>query len=224
MSDKNNKGFTPLEIQKRLSINLRKKRKPPFGSVFSITERSGKSLTGFTITELLVVIFIVSLLSAVVFANYRAGERQYALQRSANQLAQDIRRAQVMATATKEFEGQVPDGYGIYFEENNPGQYILFAYFEEGEPYRTVETLKFEERERQIIFISHLDTNLSAQTRRLRIIFLPPDPTVKIYSSASPSPVAPFPHKAETAEINLNYEGGPERTVKVNKAGLIEIE
>jgi len=164
---------------------------------------------GFTLVELMVVVSIISLLSVVVFANYRAGEKQFALQRSAHKLAQDIRRAQNMSMATQEFQGAVPGGYGIYFNITTSTQYILFADLNGSKTYDSsnekVQTLEFEKRVSIIIL---------SPGSPLNIFFFPPDPTVLI--SGNPA--------INSASITLNFEGGSGKTIKVNKAGLIEIE
>ena len=80
-----------------------------------------KKESGFTLTELLVVASIIILFSAIVLANYQTGNKQFALQRSAHKLAQDIRRAQEMAMSAKECEpcgNVVPPGYGIYTQQH----------------------------------------------------------------------------------------------------------
>jgi len=159
----------------------------------------------FTLIELLVVTGIIILLSALVLPNYRTGESQLALQRSANKLAQDIRRAQEMAMSAKEFEGVVPPGgYGINFQTNLTS-YILFAdlnnnkVFDSGE---AIETLSLERG----VKISNL-----SPTSPLTISFTPPDPTVNINPSNS------------LAIITLS-NNGQTKIIKVNKAGLIYVE
>jgi len=159
----------------------------------------------FTLIELLVVTGIIILLSALVLPNYRTGESQLALQRSANKLAQDIRRAQGMAMSAKEFEGVVPPGgYGINFQTNLTS-YILFAdlnnnkIFDSGE---AIETLSLERG----VKISNL-----SPASPLTISFTPPDPTVNINPSNS------------LAIITLS-NNGQTKIIKVNKAGLIYVE
>jgi len=159
----------------------------------------------FTLIELLVVTGIIILLSALVLPNYRTGESQLALQRSANKLAQDIRRAQEMAMSAKEFEGVVPPGgYGINFQTNLTS-YILFAdlnnnkIFDSGE---AIETLSLERG----VKISNL-----SPASPLTISFTPPDPTVNINPSNS------------LAIITLS-NNGQTKIIKVNKAGLIYVE
>ena len=167
---------------------------------------------GFTLVELLVSIFIILLMSGIIFANYRAGEQKFALQRSANKLAQDIRRAQQMAMSATECPtgtvcmGQIPlGGYGIYLTIGTPESYILFAdcdgdYYYDGASEKIGDPIEFEEG----IEIDSLSPS------PLTIIFTPPDPTVTINTGASAS-----------ITLSINSQS---KTIKVNEAGLIEIE
>jgi len=166
----------------------------------------------FTLTELLVVMGVILLLLAIILPNYRAGERQFALQRSAHKLAQDLRRAQEMAMATKEFRGWTPrGGYGIFFKIEDPKNYILFAEISDPPNFQydgeseKVETISLEKG----VEIKELSPDSS-----LNIVFLPPDPTTVIQPAAF------------SAKITLSLKDDPAKTksVLVNKAGLIEIE
>ncbi|GAI53556.1 unnamed protein product, partial [marine sediment metagenome] len=76
---------------------------------------------GFTIIEFLIVISIIGIFSIITIPNYRSAQQQLALQRSASKLTQDIRRAQEMAMSTEELStGDLPEGYGIYINKNDP--------------------------------------------------------------------------------------------------------
>jgi len=160
----------------------------------------------FTLVELLVSIFIIILMSGIIFTNYRVGGRQFALQRSANKLAQDIRRAQAMAMGAAEHAGCPAGykyGYGIYLITTESGHYILFADCDNGEDYDSgemVEDIKFEAG----VKIKTLSGD------PLTITFTPPDPKITIF------PVAP-------ASIQLGNDGQT-KTITVNSAGLIEIQ
>lgn len=81
---------------------------------------------GFTLIEILVVIAIIILLSGIIFSNYRSGESQFALLRSAHKLTQDIRRAQEMAMSMREYPGPIPKGYGVYFNFATATQYLIY--------------------------------------------------------------------------------------------------
>ena len=61
---------------------------------------------GFSLVEILVVIFIVGLLSSIVFINYQEVRGQLALNRAAHQLLQDLRRAQEMSMSATDLKGQ----------------------------------------------------------------------------------------------------------------------
>lgn len=160
---------------------------------------------GFTIIELLVVISIIVILTGVVLVGYRTGERQLALQRAANKLAQDIRRVQEMAMSAKEFGGIVPEGgYGIRFKQEESGHYIIFVDSNNNQDYDPgvdgiVEDVKLEKG----VEISNISNS------PLRITFTPPDPTTTI------KPGIP-------AWIQLGI-GGQFKTINVNEVGMISI-
>ena len=86
-----------------------------------------KSGAGFTLLEITVVIAITSILATIFVIGYRGNEKQFALQRSAFRLSQDLRTAQEMAMAGERFNGAFPTGgYGLYFAQDS-NSYILFA-------------------------------------------------------------------------------------------------
>ena len=83
---------------------------------------------GFTLMEILVVIFIVATISSMLVVNWRKNEERYKLQRAAQEMVQNIRRAQSMALAGKEYNGEIPnESYGVHFEPNQPRSYFIFA-------------------------------------------------------------------------------------------------
>ena len=163
---------------------------------------------GFTLVELMVVIAIIALISVIVFANYREGEKQFSLQRSVHKLAQDIRRAQNMAMAAKEYSGCSTGykyGYGIRLTTAGAetGHYILFADCNNNEDYDSGEMVE------DIEFESGVEIKtLSGDP--LRITFTPPDPTINIKPS-------------DPASIQLGTDSQT-KTITVNNAGLIETE
>lgn len=164
----------------------------------------------FTLVELMVVIGIIVLLTIIILPNYRTGERQLALQRASQKLAQDIRRMAEFSMAAKEFQDQIPlGGYGLHFKVSEKKHYILFADFNGNYQYDAssdglVEKVKIEK---------HVQIyQLSASP--LEITFTPPDPKVTITP------------ESELAQITLSLETNTDKikTVKVNKAGLVYVE
>ncbi len=149
---------------------------------------------GFTLLEITIVISIIVLLGMIFITNYRGGEKQFALKRSAHQLSQDLRGAQEMAMAGKSFNATFPKGgYGIHFKEGL-NSYILFAdcngdgeFDETGNVFITCAEATpdnpYPEKVQEIfleegIEISTLNPRTGGKT--LEITFFPPDPKISI--------------------------------------------
>lgn len=166
---------------------------------------------GFTIIELLVVTGIIALMTALILPNYRSGDRQLALQRSAHKMGQDLRRTQEMAMSAKEFQGQVPSRYGIEFDKDRD-YYILFADLNDNGKYEPsdieVESIAFEKG----VKIQDLFTPDSKTI--VWVAFKPPDPLTTIRD----------PGGRSILKIQLINANNQIKVVSVNNAGLITIE
>jgi len=173
---------------------------------------------GFSLTELIIVISIIGILSVITFPNYRSTQQRLALQRSASKLAQDIRRSQEMAMSMKELPTGLPGGYGIYINKNDsdcPDDdcYHIYADINDDEQYdlgEKVETI-FLEKEVYIEDFVPSSNNFS-------INFKPPDPTVKMKNDAGTD------SDAVTITVALKIDSSKTKTIKVNEAGLIYVE
>ena len=83
---------------------------------------------GFTIIELLVSLGIFIIVTTMVVANFRGGNRSDELKIAAETVASNLRRAQNMALAGELTDGITPPGgYGIYFNLATADRYIIFA-------------------------------------------------------------------------------------------------
>ena len=163
---------------------------------------------GFTLIEITVVSGIIILLAGIVLANYRAGEKQFALRRSAHKLAQDLRTAQEMAMSSRKFGGTFPaGGYGIHFQEGS-GAYILFADSNDSDVYDEGEEVQELSLEKGIKI-----SGLSPDSP-LDITFFPPDPFITINRTAD----------NKSAGISLSFTDGQSITININIAGLIDID
>lgn len=166
---------------------------------------------GFTLIEALVVISMILILSGMVLINQRAGQSQFALQRSAHRLAQDIRRAKALAISTKEFQGEIPrGGYGIYIElETSDSSYKLYADLNGDQKWDAsdgnVEGCDLEKN----IFIRTI-----SPSSPLSVNFKPPDPEVKISQDAT----------SATIELAIRSGSDNTKTITVNELGVVIIK
>lgn len=183
-----------------------------------------KNLGGFTLIELSIVVSIILILSTVVLANYSAGQKELALSRSIYKLAQDLRIAQELAMSTKDF-GSPPSppkgGYGIKFNVSEPNHYILFADCDADKNYDISGSAGQ-------CFNADVAGGYPEKLEDISI-----EKNVKIYSLSagnnliitftSPNPDVYFNPDSSLVIITLSANG-KQKSVKVNKAGLIDIE
>jgi len=165
---------------------------------------------GFTLIEVMTSIFIIVILTTVVLLNYRQNNLHYALSRSANKLAQDIRRAQQMAMSMKECcEDIVPKGYGIYLQAGNT-YYYLYADI-------SGSSDKVYDGGDVIIDTVPLESGVSIQSVNpaspLSINFNPPDPTTTINGDST----------ITDCTITLSVSSQT-KNIYVNKFGMVEIQ
>ena len=136
----------------------------------------GKSLKifvsrGFTLTELLVVVFIIALISGSFLASFWRGQDQYYVAKAAQKLAADLRRAQSLALAGKMQGATAPAGYGLYAP--SAGQYVIFYNTDASKVYGaasvTLETVVLEKA--------------ALSPSGANVFFVPPDPTTYLNGS-----------------------------------------
>lgn len=187
------------------------------------------SSKGFTLLELLVIVGIIATLSLVSLSNYRTGEDKFALQRSANKLAEDLRATEnkaMMGNSTPATFGSIfPDGgYGLYFEAGT-STYTLFSDCNNNAEYEasgaaiscassTISTPFPEAIETLTLEPNVLISNVSPASS-FSVTFFPPDPTIKITGADSQS--------YSQAVITLSLYGET-KTITINTVGLIDID
>lgn len=167
---------------------------------------------GFTLTELLVVIGIIALMTAVVIPNARLGNKRLALERSAQKLAQDIGRALELSLRVQEYNcstGSV-SGYGVHFDINTPTVYLLFVDCDNNQTYNPsqdgiVETIELE---------SGVEISVLSINPKFSVVFVPPDPEVFLN-----------PGGLTEAQVTLREPNGTSiKVVKMNNRGLIDVD
>ena len=116
------KGFTPLEVQKEVSVNVRTKAKPSSSLKGGNTKQSGKLLTGFTLTELLVALAIMIVLIAIAVPTFLSFQKESDLNNGSEEIINTLRLAQ-----NKTMSSEGPSQWGVYFATSTtPHQYTLF--------------------------------------------------------------------------------------------------
>ena len=184
-----------------------------------------KERKGFTLIELMVVMVIITIITTIVLMNYRSGDQQLALNRAANKLAQDIRRAQEMTMSAAQCEpcgDTVPPGYGVVLSRGVwATRYRIYA--DDGdEEFDAGDTIIGEPIDLEAgVFIKWVAIDSSPANCQSGIVnFKPPDPIVNISSHGPNRTGEPW------IEITLALELDDSKTkiVKVNQVGLIYVE
>lgn len=184
----------------------------------------------FTLIEMLVSIGVITLISALFVANYRAGNQRTDLSMVAQSLTADLRRAQNDALALTKYGDALPEGgWGIHIETAT-SSYILFADRQiapvsgaaeyDGE---TEGNINLGARVTQLsprVVVEDLQlTNgegFSSSASSVDITFLPPDPQITIKAND----ISNF---TKLTIVLKETEKNTTKTVEANIFGLIEV-
>jgi prepilin-type N-terminal cleavage/methylation domain-containing protein len=133
-----------------------------------------KKGAGFTMMEMLVVIFIIGVMSSILVVNWRKNEQTYLVQRTAQEIAQNIRKAQDLALTSKKYSvsEDVPSYYGINFATNNPTSYFIFA---DKNGNKTYQPSDFKIDNKNILISSGVQIDYLSAGNNLDIAFSIPD-------------------------------------------------
>jgi type II secretory pathway pseudopilin PulG len=188
---------------------------------------------GITLVEIVVVIFIIALFSAILVSDFPKIMRQFALSRATYKMAQNIRKTEDLGLSGVQIGNNLkPKGYGVYFDTVDSQQYIIYADLD-GVPRYTGTGIKCDiynvtedlgDCIMEIVYISAEDPGIFIQTINgdsgadLSINFAPPNPNISITNSSGAD--------KSTADIVLSstHDDTIGRTVSVNRSGLVEIE
>ena len=229
-----NNAFTPSNnfAKSRISakpphqcIGVGAKRNLTGFTLLNPAKRVRSNLTGFTIIEILLVMFLIMIFTGMTLVNYKSGGKLFALQRSASKMSQDIRIAgQKALSSTKcvETGNNTEDSYGAYFEKKSATidgkKYIIYVDANDSGEYeneivdKTVGDDIFLEKN---VYISEIKID-GFSVDYVSINFQAPEPTVNIIGG---NPVV----SGDKVEITIAQEGETKTfIVKANTAGLIE--
>jgi prepilin-type N-terminal cleavage/methylation domain-containing protein len=165
---------------------------------------------GFTLIEMLVVIFIIAILSALLFANYKTGQKKYTLIQASQQAVSNIRKAQNMAISGTDIVGTSYYGFGVFFNRND-NYYIIYADKNGNSSYQPsddsmIETINLAGK----VIIN----STSPVASKLDVFFESPNPTTYINGSSA---------DGLTGTVTFTFEGTSlTKTVTITTAGLIQ--
>lgn len=184
---------------------------------------------GYTLVEMLAVITIISLLMGTTLFNYSKHKNEDVLTLEAQKIAQLIRRSQNLALSPQ-LGGAATNGFGIYITTTVNNRLILFsdrdpATAPVGDNRYSNATEKIEELLLDpLVKINVLQVppgdGTTPDEAYLNILYIPPDPTLTIFDNISE--IA----NVTDALIAVSFVSDPtkRRIIKVNKAGLVEVQ
>ena len=168
----------------------------------------------FTIIELMVIMTLISVLSAILILSGQSEEKRLAVQRNALKLVQDIREVEEKAMSAEAFNcgGTKIYSYGIFVAA--PGDSVaVFADCNGNKTKDIADAIIKEIKTEKGVVVYQTAPSV------LNIVFVPPEPATFINGFSS----------GQEAVITLSSESNPAepanwKKVKVNNAGRIEIE
>lgn len=178
---------------------------------------------GFTFVELMVIIAIIAVLSAISIPFYSSLRKTLTLERATAKLVQDLRRTEEMALSGQDFKGTgfPKGGYGMYFNQGDTNC-TIFADIDATRKFdssnKTLEVVSFENN----VKVNSLNNGSNA---KIHVIFVPPDPFVFITdSNGNDLMAATSPLTVVNIRISLIDDASKYRDIKVSRTGLIWID
>jgi Tfp pilus assembly protein FimT len=181
---------------------------------------------GFTITELLISISVIIILTSVSFWGYNKRQQELGLHKEINNLIAKAEEVKERAISSQYFHRDLPEGgYGIYFTSSDLNHYILFAdcdgdgeYDSSGTPcLDPVDSAQYPEMIERVaiengIYIKDFGSS------QIHITFRPPSPDVTIKIAGGST--------VQNTNITLAIRSEPTKakTIYFNTAGLIYVQ
>lgn len=207
--------------------------------VFKFLSFIKKSKKGISLVEVIVVVFIISVFSSILIADFPNIQKQFAISRAVYKMAQEVRKAQDLGLSGVSINDANENpisvsGYGVYVyvssAPNYTTEYVLYADVDDSENYNAPSEIYCDQsinpatdcvidkidlsKENGEIYIKNLE---NADNIFVSINFSPPSPTTTIDTLA--------PLQDEVGIVfALKSNSSKTRTLWVNKSGLIKIQ
>lgn len=186
--------------------------------------RNKKKSLGFSLLEMMVVLAIIILVSALILVQNHQSKRLYKLQKAAHQFAQNVRWAQGMALETRGILGEckaaptqlgIPEGFGLYVDSANT--YFIFFNCRVNPPTYVGSSIIYK--------TFTLDSGLFFEAAAVghNVFFRKPNPDCFVDGKHA-SPADPqCPGRVCSQEFKIQDTSGNSMIVKVNDGCLIQI-
>ncbi|MEK7580096.1 MAG: prepilin-type N-terminal cleavage/methylation domain-containing protein [Patescibacteria group bacterium] len=188
-----------------------------FSSFKFQVSRSKLQDRGFTLVELIVVVFIVAILSTLTFANFRTGERANALIAQTEKIAGLYRQAQAKALSGELIGAIRPDAYGVYI---GASQIKLFAENHSSDPHFYCYDSGSDTLVQSIDIPSYL-TITPADSTDLSIVYTPSQGYV--YRSLTSNVTGTALTTSQDVSIYNNQETILSKIIRLRSTGQIDI-
>lgn len=185
---------------------------------------------GYTLVEMMAVIFIISMLSGMTLYNFSVHKKDEILLTETQKLAQFLRRAQNLALAPQQLSvpGTSRNGYGVRFSvgindvflftDQYPTGTSSYNFIYDGGTER-IEKLALSPDVTVSVLQAPAGDGITSDEIALNVLYIPPDPTVTIYNGTINT-------NAIDALITIRLVSDPTkfRKIKVSAVGLVEMQ
>jgi len=204
------------------------------------------SKKGFTLIEMMICIAIVGIISTVVMFSYSAFSDSLALSSAGQEIAVEVRQAQVYGLSVKENtvggSGQFNNGYGVHISLDDPTNYYIFVDLANPIPNNKYDgnstcapggecVEKMSLRSGVSItaicgaaFGNTVSCPLSASIRAMDIIFVRPNPDAQIRFLISGGSFYQSGGTFQTGQIILTSAGGKTMKLTIQNTGQISLQ
>jgi len=145
-----------------------------------------RSEKGFSLIELLVIIFIIAVIVGIIIVNFRAGDKRKTLRMGVEEVAAFIKDTQAKSLLGQTENEEFPEGgYGVYLAVGN-SYCILFQDLNSDQEYNGPTGPPFEGKGAISEYVEHLKLRKDLLLQRilkdgkilkeLKIVFVPPRP------------------------------------------------
>ncbi len=186
---------------------------------------------GFTLVELMVVVFIISIISLLTLFNSSRLDSAVLLSNTAYEINLIIRDAQVSGLGSKLFSTNgvaTTTNQGVYFDYLKPQEIILFSDLNKNNKYddisENIQVYKIEnKRAGKIMNLCKLtiDNTCNESVTKLNIIFKRPNPEAYFYTGMDESSITEY---QGSVGLTIGFDSNQCRSLVIYKTGAIQID